>query len=143
MVFFHSLLRRKWVDINKELSSSNPSAKRLIPAVTDFCTDLDMHHRIEESTLFPILAKRLTQFKRTGAHVAEHTVMHKALEGLQGYAADVQSKQEPFSKVKVQGLAKALEDALFPHLKEEEESLRGENLRKAGFTLSEVSKLRG
>jgi hemerythrin-like domain-containing protein len=143
MAFFHSLLRHKWADINKDLSSSNPNAKRLISAITDFCTHLDMHHRIEEMSLFPILAKRLPQFKRTGAHVAEHAMMHKALEDLQGYAANVQSKQELFNKVKAQGLAKALEDALFPHLQEEEESLKGENLRKAGFTLAEVSKLRG
>jgi hemerythrin-like domain-containing protein len=142
MVFFHSLLRRKWADISKGLSSGNPNAKQLIPAILDFCHHLDLHHRIEERSWFPLLAKRLPQFKRTGAHVAEHAVMHTALSELQGYAAAVEAKDEAFSKTRAQALAKTLEDALFPHLQEEEESLQGENLRQAGFTLSELAKFR-
>jgi hemerythrin-like domain-containing protein len=140
MVWYHSLFRTKWANINKELAS-NSGPQRLIPAIADFCMHLDFHHRIEEAHWFPLLATRLPQFSRSGVHVAEHAVMHAALGNLQGYAADVQAKREPFEKVKVQALVKILEDALFPHLQEEEESLKGENLRKAGFSLAELSRL--
>lgn len=43
---------------------------------------LDMHHRIEEAYIFPLLAKRMPQFadgagSRKGAHIVSHAQIHE------------------------------------------------------------------
>ncbi len=138
MRFYHSLLRNKWVLIRQELNTETPRPQRVVPQFLDFTQHLDLHHRIEEAHIFPLLAKRLPQFADNAAHKKEHEVMHKCLTDLEGYARYVQDDMSSWSLSKAKVLVDRLEGALFPHLEAEEESLKAESLRKAGFTVEEL-----
>ena len=141
MLYFHSLLRTKWDNISKGLQQPTPNIPYLTSSMVDFCRHLDMHHGIEEAHIFPVLAKKLPQFKKSGEHSAEHDVMHKALGDLEGYAAYVQDDPEAWKLDKAKALCTRLEKALFPHLAAEEESIKGSSMKAAGFTPAEVARI--
>jgi hemerythrin-like domain-containing protein len=141
MIYFHSLLRAKWADISASLAKPSPNIPYVASAIVDFCQHLDMHHAIEEARIFPVLAKRLPQFRKSGEHTAEHEVMHRALGDLQGYAAYVVDDPEAWKIDKAKALCARLEKALFPHLAAEEESIKGSSLKAAGFTPAEVARI--
>lgn len=138
MRWFHSHLRTKWTNIQANLAKPSPPKTILIRDIADFCSHLDGHHRIEEAHVFPLLAKKMPQFKHNAAHEKEHEVMHAALVKLAYHMRAVQQHETPWSTHEILGLTKTLEEALFPHLEAEEESLKGYNMRKAGFTLQEL-----
>lgn len=138
MRWFHSHLRTKWTNIQANLAKPSPPKAVLMRDIADFCNHLDGHHRIEEAHVFPLLAKKMPQFKHNAAHEKEHEVMHQALVSLAQHMRSIQQHETPWSTHEILGLVNTLENALFPHLEAEEESLKGYNMRKAGFTLQEI-----
>jgi hypothetical protein len=117
----------------------------------------------QESYVFPLLAKRMPAFAAGDAHTKEHEVMHAALELLEAYSkqclralSSSQGKKaiengageagktwpkEVYDPEKMSILLLTLARALFPHLEAEEESIKGANMRKAGWTEAELRTL--
>lgn len=141
MRWFHSHLQDKWTNIRLQLSQDHTSPRFLAHSILDFTRHLDGQHRIEEATVFPLLARRLPQFAHDADYEQEHRVMHRRLVDLERYAMRVQADNSVWSKAEATILIDALEGALFPHLEAEEASLRGENLKRAGFTLKEIGSI--
>jgi len=53
---------------------------RFIREAEQLAHHLDMHHRIEEAYIFPLLAKKIPAFAdgaRTGAHINSHHKIHE------------------------------------------------------------------
>jgi hypothetical protein len=160
MVPYHNSFRHHHAEIQAQIATSQTTSKRelsyLMRQSLQLCGHLDTHHRIEETYIFPLLAKRMSQFGASSKHTQEHDVMHATLEKLQRYSRSVLHHLQDLDSVKEAGsswpsdvydsqrYAKMVDDlaqALFPHLDAEEESLSPESLRKAGFTAEELRRI--
>jgi hypothetical protein len=45
--------------------------------IVESILDLDFHHRIEETHIFPVLAKRMPAFAKNDQHIRSHRDIHK------------------------------------------------------------------
>jgi iron-sulfur cluster repair protein YtfE (RIC family) len=160
MVPFHNSFRMHHAEIQARLATSQTLSKRdlsqMMRTSLQLCNHLDTHHMIEETYIFPLLAKKMTQFAPSSQHTKEHDVMHATLEKLQTYSRGVLGRlqdsqgsveagtawpKDVYDSEKFSTLVDDLAQALFPHLAAEEESLSPASLRKAGFTAEELSRI--
>lgn len=168
MLPFHDHFRQSFSVLSRV--GAGPRAQRLSAAelrtllgrAAGLVRSLEMHHHIEETYIFPLLAKRMPSFgHEEGTHLREHEEMHAALEAFGEYAGVCLARLEgPKGKgvdkerIKEEGWPKEVFDAsvfeerlntlgkaLFPHLDAEEKSLRAESLRNAGWTVAEVNRI--
>ena len=111
------------------------SLKAFIGAGLQFVQHLEMHHGIEESYVFPILAKKMPEFrsgKGNGAAelLRQHKEIHKGLETLQNYLCACKSGETELEmsvlKTKMEGWG----TVLWTHLDQEVRTLGAENMRK-------------
>lgn len=115
---------------------------------------LEGHHMIEETYIFPLLAKKLPQFGKE--HLQEHATMHHAVEEMGNYIQQCAKKlqngrakkgedeawpKDIFDEDKMKSHLEHLRDTLFVHLEHEEASLRPDSLKKAGFTEDEIRRI--
>ncbi|KAK0525625.1 hypothetical protein OC835_005551 [Tilletia horrida] len=101
MMPFHNRFRMIYASIQGTLRQPHPQTmpqrqlQALLRQTLDLTHHLDGHHQIEETYIFPLLARRMPQFATTGndgdtGHIQEHARMHAALEQLQSYAEGVE-----------------------------------------------------
>lgn len=132
---------------------------------------LEMHHSIEEQYIFPILARRMPVFGKDhiAEHKAMHEALERydaycnacvrALKGPAGKKAAAAGAGKPdesedaedgarkawpkevYDLEKMKGLVEELGATLFPHLDHEEASLKADNMKKAGWSLEELSRI--
>ncbi|SPO39275.1 uncharacterized protein PSFLO_04755 [Pseudozyma flocculosa] len=83
---------------------------------------------------------KMPQFGQHDQHVREHAQMTRHVDALERYCTlalrELRKGKGAAGAFEVQQmriLVGALEDTLLPHLQEEEESLKAENLKRAGF----------
>lgn len=112
--------------------------------------------RYQETYIFPLLAKRMPAFGHDDAHRKEHAVMHTRLEAFEAYIGQVggalnssrakglsnpEWPRDIYDGEKMKEIIDALGEALFPHLKAEEESLKAKSMRAAGWTAAEIARI--
>lgn len=118
--------------------------QRFLREAEQLAHHLDMHHRIEEAYIFPLLAKKMPQFKDggrdKGAHIRAHKGIHDGLERYQAYINSCKSNPDNYDGEKLRSLMDAFHDVLFNHLDSEVEDLGAESVQKAGFTLEELKR---
>lgn len=117
---------------------------------------LSWHHCPKETYIFPLLAKKMPAFAHDDSHRKEHQVMHHRLETYEHYIQQVAKSlgkkstqqgddglwaKDVYDADKMKTLIDELGQALFPHLKAEEESLKAKSMREAGWTEAEVNKI--
>ncbi|KAG7562986.1 hypothetical protein FFLO_01544 [Filobasidium floriforme] len=119
-----------------------PSLRRFLQESQGLYRSLDMHHRIEEAYFFPLLAKRMPQFKAGARESGEHLKSHKAIhDGIETYASlllKYASDPSTYSPEELRGNMDSWREVLFRHLDEEVEDLGWKRMREAGFTLEEI-----
>jgi len=104
-------------------------------------THLTAHHTIEERFVFPILAKRMPQFK--GHHLESHSGIHDGLDRLDDLLSKYRSDPSLYSPKDMKACLDSWREVLFRHLDEEVEDLQGDNLRKHSFTIQEIEQITG
>lgn len=118
--------------------------QRFLREAEQLAHHLDMHHRIEEAYIFPLLAKKMPQFKDGGRDKGEHIKAHKGIhDGLERYQAYInQAKADPdgYDGEKLRKIMDSFHDVLFNHLDQEVEDLGAHSVQKAGFTLDELKR---
>lgn len=95
-----------------------------------FCSQLDFHHSIEEQHIFPVLAKKMPEFRKELDLLSQHKQIHAGLEKLESYLEDCRSGTEDLRREEVKRLMQGFGEVLWKHLDEEVQTLRAENMRK-------------
>ncbi|KLT39272.1 hypothetical protein CC85DRAFT_251433 [Cutaneotrichosporon oleaginosum] len=120
------------------------SFARFIREAEQVSHHLDLHHRIEEAYIFPMLAKKLPQFKAGGkgsdAHVAMHRAIHDGLERYDAVLAKAKRDPDGFDGAELRAVMDSFRGVLFHHLDEEVKDLGAESVIAAGFTLDELAR---
>lgn len=136
---------------------------------TSLASHLQTHHGIEEHHIFPILARKMPQFAAPpggkhshsnkkidssshsttkipsspapGSHLLQHEAIHHGLDQYSALLFKYQKDNTSFNPKELRDCMDSFREALFVHLDEEVESLSGESMRAAGWTLDEIRRI--
>jgi len=121
------------------------SLARFLREAQQLSHHLDMHHRIEETYIFPVLAKKMPQFKAGARESGEHLKSHKAIhEGLEKYDAFIKkalAETSAYNAVELRQILDSFREVLFRHLDEEVRDIGADSMKKAGWTLEELRQI--
>lgn len=101
-----------------------------------------MHHRIEETYVFPLLAVKMPAFRDTavgrGDHIEAHRGIHDGLTQYDAYLSEVADSPSSYDGVRLRAIMDGFRDVLFSHLDAEVRDIGAESLQRHGFTLDEL-----
>ncbi|CAI7608276.1 unnamed protein product [Penicillium manginii] len=106
------------------------SARQMIMMGLQFCSQLDFHHSIEEQHIFPVLAKKMPEFRKELDLLKQHKQIHAGLEKLEAYLEKCRSGEEDMRREEVRRLMEGFGKVLWQHLDEEVQTLKAENMRQ-------------
>jgi hemerythrin-like domain-containing protein len=98
--------------------------------------NLESHHRIEETYIFPVLASRMPEFNlshRSGGDsslVRKHKEIHAGMVSMRAYLEACKSGHFSLNLLKLRDLMDTWYSVLFEHLNQEVERLGAENMRR-------------
>ena len=110
-----------------------------IAAGMRFCDDLDMHHSIEETRVFPHLARKMPVFGKNVGMVRQHREIHRGVARMREYLG---AREKDGSDVEWEALAAIMNsfgEVLWTHLDEEVKELGAEKMRV--WTLAEMDRM--
>jgi hemerythrin-like domain-containing protein len=122
------------------------SIKQFIDQGLQFIQHLEAHHGIEETYVFPELAKKMPEFQAADkSHKAaelllQHKQIHKGMDVFDKYLRDCARGEKDFEMRVLKEQMDTWADVLRTHLDQEVETLGAENMRKY-YTLEEVRRL--
>ena len=105
-----------------------------------FLSHLTMHHNIEESYIFPHLAKRMDFFKPDGIHPQQHKEIHKGIDELEEYLTQCRKGNRDLRREEVKASMEKWGEVLWKHLEEEVQTLGAQNMRKF-WSLKEMTEV--
>jgi hemerythrin-like domain-containing protein len=105
-----------------------------------FCSQLDFHHSIEEQHIFPVLAKKMPEFRKELELLSQHRQIHAGLEKLEKYLEKCRSGEEDMRRDEVKRLMDGFGKVLWTHLDQEVKTLEAANMRKY-WSLDEMRRL--
>ncbi|KAH8080270.1 hypothetical protein BXZ70DRAFT_960325 [Cristinia sonorae] len=105
----------------------------------DLCRFLTNHHTIEERHVFPLLGKRMPEFRANKEHIKSHQGIHDGLDKLTALLEKWKADPKEYSPEDMRACLDSWREVLFIHLDAEVRDLGGENLKKY-WTLKEVER---
>lgn len=108
-------------------SKSKLSPRQLITTGLHFTSGLTLHHTIEEQHIFPVLARKMPQF-RTDL-VAQHRAIHAGLGKLETYLQRCRGGEADLDRGEVRRIMDSFGGVLWAHLDDEVRALGAENMR--------------
>lgn len=103
-----------------------------------FCDHLHMHHSIEETAIFPMLGRRMPEFR--GDLQAQHKEIHVGLDIFAAYLKQCKSGEADLELAELKTKMEGWGPVLMEHLNDEVKALGAENMRKY-WTADEVRKM--
>ncbi|KAK9774322.1 hypothetical protein SCAR479_08927 [Seiridium cardinale] len=149
MEMFHAHFRSTWNMLWGACTSgrrpAGMSLKSFINEGLQFLRHLTVHHDIEETHVFPVLARKMPEFKAgkgNGAAelIRQHREIHKGMDGMEEYLRDVQAGREEFDLVRLKERMESWGEVLWKHLDQEVKTLGAENMRKY-WTAEEIRRM--
>ncbi|EIW67380.1 hypothetical protein TREMEDRAFT_33693 [Tremella mesenterica DSM 1558] len=146
---FHSYFREEfsyiYINADGRFHTQGLSLSSFLRKAQGLSHHLDMHHKIEEIHIFPILAKKMPQFKvgvsESGEHLKSHKLIHEGLENYDSFLSTSLRNPSSYNPTALRAIMDSFKDVLFKHLDEEVKDLRGESMRAAGWTLEEFRRI--
>ncbi|THV43896.1 hypothetical protein BGAL_0825g00020 [Botrytis galanthina] len=142
MDIFHNNFRRMWNEIYSACTNnkrpSHQSIHAFLNLAESFCTQLTLHHTIEERHFFPELAARMPEFRKD--LVGQHREMHHGLEKMHRYVKMCRTGESELQLSHLKGLMESFGEVLWVHLDDEVRALGAENMRKY-WNLEEMADL--
>lgn len=99
-----------------------------------------MHHDIEETHIFPMLATRMPAFRPDAPALQQHREIHSGMDKLEGYLRECQKGQRDLRREEVRERMEGWGEVLWRHLDDEVWELGAERMR-ACWTLGEVRRM--
>ncbi|KAJ5300340.1 uncharacterized protein N7443_005342 [Penicillium atrosanguineum] len=132
---FHNHFRMTWNQLYDACTStgkrpSGLSARQMIMMGLQFCSQLDFHHSIEEQHIFPVLAKKMPEFRKELELLTQHKQIHAGLEKLEAYLEKCRSGEEDMRREEIKRLMDGFGKVLWQHLDQEVETLKADNMRQ-------------
>ncbi|KAK4186618.1 hypothetical protein QBC35DRAFT_500692 [Podospora australis] len=165
MDYFHDHFRSMWTTLYSACTSgrrpANMSLKRFLDEGLRLLRYLESHHHIEETHLYPLLARKMPQFKSSGPPPAmkalkfnkdagggarkkeacelllQHQEIHKGMDELEEYIRKCKSGETPLELGVLKEKMDSWGEVLMKHLDQEVEELKAETMRKY-WTLEEM-----
>ncbi|QSZ36061.1 hypothetical protein DSL72_007185 [Monilinia vaccinii-corymbosi] len=137
MEYFHNHFRQSWTLLHTACTTNqrprNLSLRQFLQAGLSFISQLDMHHRIEEERIFPVLARKMPEFK-CGKNAAEllrqHKDIHKGMDIMQEYLEKCRDGEMELSLKMLGEKMDTFGEVLWTHLDQEVKTLGAENMRR-------------
>ncbi|KAK1997325.1 hypothetical protein LX36DRAFT_578669 [Colletotrichum falcatum] len=139
---FHGYFRRTWKRLYNACTAPDGTRQmtddQVIREGLFLSYRLTKHHHIEESSLFPFLARKMPQFRGDGSLLAEqHRQMHGGLEEFQRYLESCRTRKSRLELQVLKGKMDSWGEVLLLHLDQEVDVLGAENMKKY-WTLEEM-----
>ncbi|KAF8318123.1 hypothetical protein DL93DRAFT_2184601 [Clavulina sp. PMI_390] len=116
--------------------------KSFVRRADELYQHLCMHHDIEERYIFPVLSRRMPQFRaKTGTHLKEHKEMHAILDRYHEYLLSCVGSPEKWSSDRLHEIMSDLERVLFGHMDDEVKSLGADSMYASGWTEKEMREM--
>ncbi|KAL4945540.1 hypothetical protein BDV06DRAFT_219228 [Aspergillus oleicola] len=149
MDYFHANFRHSWTILWTATETghrpSKMSLRQFIQIGLSFAEHLEVHHHIEESYIFPYLAKRMPEFqtgkgKRAAELLRQHREIHAGLDGFKEYLEKCISGEEELRLEVLRGKMESWKDVLWSHLDQEVRTLGAENMKRY-WTKEEIASI--
>ncbi|KAK8019178.1 hypothetical protein PG990_004316 [Apiospora arundinis] len=149
MDLFHAHFRQSWNLLwSAATSGKRPagmSMRSFIMEGLQFLQYLTVHHNIEETHIFPVLAKKMPEFKTGKGNGAaellrQHRQIHHGMDALETYLTACRSGEADLEMRVLKEKMAPWADVLWTHLDQEVETLGAENMRKY-WTQEEMRRL--
>ena len=106
------------------------SIREFIATGLQFCQFLGMHHSIEETRIFPMLATKMPAFRKELALLTQHKQIHKGLDQFEAYLEKCKTGETDLNLGELKNLMDLFGGVLWAHLDDEVKQLSAENMRK-------------
>lgn len=142
MNYFHEHFRRTWNMLHGAASNNKRphgmSLRQYIDEGLQFTQQLAAHHNIEETYFFPMLARRMPEFRGGRAELLrQHKDIHRGMDALEDYLKKCQSRELDFEMSVMKEKLDSWGGVLWKHLDQEVETLGAENMRRY-WTVEEI-----
>ncbi|ERT01242.1 uncharacterized protein SPSK_07907 [Sporothrix schenckii 1099-18] len=161
MDHFHNHFRQVWNTIydacEKRKRPAGMSIRQFLDEGLQFINFLTTHHSIEESYVFPMLAKRMPEFqpptkKKPGAAasngnakaallIQQHREIHAGMDAFEDYVRRCKSGETELEMTVLKAQMDSWGKVLWQHLDEEVAALGAENMRKY-WSLEDMRRMR-
>lgn len=141
---FRSTFRRIHEIANGNEIPATMSTQQFISMGLGFHQNLTKHHRIEETSFFPRLAKKIPDFFENGhgsVLVGQHEKIHDGMEEFRDYLHKCKDGRQRMDLRYLKAQMDTWGPILMEHLDAEVEALGAENMRRY-YTIPEMAKLR-
>ncbi|KAF4635909.1 hypothetical protein G7Y89_g2180 [Cudoniella acicularis] len=95
MEYFHNRFRQTWTTLHtscvQNRRAPSMSLKTFLSTGLSFCHHLSTHHAIEEQHIFPILRRKMPEFRNTAELLQQHKDIHKGMDLFEAYLESVRS----------------------------------------------------
>ncbi|KIJ50408.1 hypothetical protein M422DRAFT_224736 [Sphaerobolus stellatus SS14] len=144
MQYFHNYFKKEFDEIYEladgKFYERGMSLPIFLQTANEFRRHLEGHHHIEETYIFPVLAKKMPTFQDDDQHKTSHKKIHDGLDALAALITRFRQEPNTYSPVELRSCLDGFREPLMTHLDEEVHDLRAENMRKY-WTLEEMSQI--
>lgn len=122
------------------------SLKQYIDQGLEFISHLTAHHNIEETYVFPVLARKMPEFQSNGKGkkaaelLQQHKEIHKGMDVMQEYLTKCRNRELDMEMSVMKNKMDTWGGVLWKHLDQEVETLGAENMRKY-WTVEEIRRI--
>lgn len=116
------------------------SLKQFIDTGLQFAQHLTAHHGIEERFVFPMLARRMPEFRagrNADALLQQHRAIHKGMDQFEAYLKACRARETELELGVLREKMDSWGEVLWTHLDQEVKTLGAENMRRY-WTMEEV-----
>ncbi|KAI6779148.1 uncharacterized protein J7T54_000294 [Emericellopsis cladophorae] len=132
MDLFHNNFRQSWNLLWQACCNNkrprNLTLKQFLDEGLRFIQHLTVHHNIEEQHIFPVLAKKMPEFR--GDLQAQHKLIHAGMDRMADYLRGCKTGEYEFELSGLKARMETWGDVLWTHLDDEVRTLGAENMRK-------------
>ncbi|KAF9877386.1 hypothetical protein CkaCkLH20_05086 [Colletotrichum karsti] len=142
MDYFHNHFRAQWTILHDAATSGhrprNMTLKQFIDTGLQFAQHLTAHHGIEERFVFPMLARKMPEFRGGRAELLQqHRQIHKGMDQFEDYLRRCRSRETELELAVLREKMDSWGGVLWTHLDQEVKTLGAENMRRY-WTMEEV-----